>query len=114
MYIQGKPSIIVGAVDQLSDTPEQNVFASNSSGGHPTQKQQIEINRLSAAFGGLDMGGGSSNSGGGGKIMPDEEEDLDASQEPGSSMGGATIENLSGNHGGTRVLKDGLDGYTQI
>lgn len=35
MYIQGKPSIIVGAVDQLSDTPEQNVFASNSSGGQP-------------------------------------------------------------------------------
>lgn len=79
----GKPSIIVSPVDQLSDYQE------GFGGGRP----ENEIKRLSAAFDNVDVGD-----------LP-EEEDLDASQEPGS-MGGGTSGQTS--TGGGRVLQGGL------
>lgn len=59
----GKPSIIVGTMDQLSESNEANVFTTD--GGD--YDHQREIKRISAQFGGMDVGD-----------LPDEE-DLDAS-----------------------------------
>lgn len=83
----GKPSIIVGAVDGLSDHHEPNVFSIGA------DYEQAEVKRISAQFGGLDVGD-----------LP-EEEDLDASQEPGS-MGGVTSGHASASGG--RVMQGGL------
>merc|ERR1711879_320692 len=83
----GEPSIIVSPMDHASegnDGNEGSVFTDGE------DRPYNEIKRLSAAFGGADVGG-----------LP-EEEDLDASQEPGS-MGGITSE--QGSASGGRVLQ---------